>query len=172
MLFRSRAHVGEPICEISSAGRASVLHAECRQFDPVITHHTKYIMRELRKLAKLVESNSGSIQQDVAAAIPALYVVPSLTNGNPYHQYRMGLAFAAARANEQGLIPKVEKSSAYGENMVLVADTEEERRTLELAFKMMGVTDYKMLTPPTSDEAKDVDTKSPVAKFVPTKRPR
>ena len=129
-------------------------------------------MRELRKLAQLVEANSGSMQQDVAAAIPALYVVPSLTKGNPYYQYRVGLAFAAARANEQGLVPEVDKSSVYGENMVLVADTEEERRTLELAFKMMGVTDAKMITTSTSDEAKDVSKVSPVAKFVPTKRPR
>lgn len=128
-------------------------------------------MRELRKLAQLVEANSGSIQHDVAAAIPALYIVPQLQNQDAYKQYRMGVAFAAARAAEQGYIPNPNKSSEYGENMVLVADTEEERRTLELAFKMMGVTDYKMVTSSTSDEATDVHSKSPVAKFIQTKKP-
>lgn len=134
--------------------------------------HTKYFMRELRRLAQLVEANSGSIQNDVADAIPALYVVPQLQNQDAYKQYRMGVAFAAARAAEQGHIPDPTKESELGENMVLVADTEEERRTIELAFKMMGITDYRMVNTKDSIEANDVDKHSPVAKFVPTKRPR
>lgn len=129
-------------------------------------------MRELRKLAQLVEANTGSMQIDVADAIPALYTVPSLTNGNPYWQYRFGLMLAAARAADKGEVKEPDKQSTTGENMVLIADTEEERRTLELAFKMMGITDAKMITTADSLESKDVYKTSPVAKFVPTKKPR
>jgi len=132
--------------------------------------HTKYFMRELRKLAQLVESNTGSIQKNVADAIPSLIAVPELQNQDAYRQYRMGLALAAARAVENGDI-EFKNDSDWGENMLLVAQTEEGRRTIELALKLVGVRS-KTMTTATSDEMSDTQTSSPVAKFVPTKRPR
>jgi hypothetical protein len=127
-------------------------------------------MRELRKLAQLVESNTGSIQKNVADAIPSLIAVPELQNQDAYRQYRMGLALAAARAVENGDI-EFKNDSDWGENMLLVAQTEEGRRTIELALKLVGVRS-KTMTTATSDEMSDTQTSSPVAKFVPTKRPR
>lgn len=128
-------------------------------------------MRQLRKLAQLVEANSGSMQQDVANAIPALYAVPELQNQDAYKQYRMGLAIAAARAAEAGEI-EFKSDSDWGENMLLVAQTEEGARTIELALKLVGIHGAKLLTTKTSDEADGTHKVSPVAKFVPTKRPR
>ena len=111
------------------------------------------------------EDRVGSIQRDAADAIPALYIVPELQNQDIYKQYRMGVAFAAARAVDQGLIKAPYHASEYGENMVLVADTPEERETLEMAFKMMGITNYKMVTTEESLETNDVGKVSPVAKI-------
>lgn len=118
----------------------------------------------------MVEDKVGKIRSDVAAAVPAAYSVPQLTNQDPYMQYRMGIAVASARAAEQGLIGH-DKESAWGENFIMVAQTEEGKRTLELAMKMMGVTGKK-LTTPSSEETSDVNKSSPVAKFKPTKKTR
>lgn len=111
------------------------------------------------------------MQQDVANAIPSLYTVPELQNQDAYKQYRMGLAMAAARAVEAGEI-EYKSDSDWGENMLIVAQTEEGARTIELALKLIGIHSGKLLTTKTSTEPEDTQKSSPVAKFVPTKRPR
>lgn len=126
----------------------------------------------IKKWTKIVEESQGKLRADVANAIPTMFVVPSLSNQDPYKQYRLGLAIASARAKEQGLIDDTKKESAFSEYMTLIAQTEEAKRTLELAFKMMGVTDAKTINYPGSYEAPDVNTASPVAKFKPTKKSR
>lgn len=126
--------------------------------------------RNIRSWISIVEQKIGKIQPDVQSAIPSAFAVPQLTNQDPYKQYRMGMAVASARAVEQGLIHH-DQQSAWGENLIMVAQTEEGRRTLELAMKMMGVKG-KQLTSPPSEETTDVNTASPVAKFKPTKKSR
>ena len=126
--------------------------------------------RNIRSWISIVEQKIGKIHPDVQGAIPSAFAVPQLTNQDPYMQYRMGIAVASARATEQGLIPH-DQQSAWGENLIMVAQTEEGRRTLELAMKMMGV-NGKRLTSPPSEETSDVNTASPVAKFKPTKKSR
>ena len=124
----------------------------------------------IRSWISIVEQKIGKIHPDVQSAVPAAFAVPQMANQDPYMQYRMGIAVASARAVEQGLIP-YDQQSAWGENMIMVAQTEEGRRTLELAMKMMGVKG-KQLTSPPSEETKDVNTASPVAKFHPIKKSR
>lgn len=126
--------------------------------------------RELRRFAKLVEQH-GTLRDEVNNAVPNMISVPSLANQDPYKQYRMGVALAAARAADQGLIT-MDQQSAFGENMIMVAQTDEGARTIELALKMMGVTDAKQLSTVPSEESKTVNTVSPVAKFHPTKKSR
>ena len=126
--------------------------------------------RNIRSWIAIAEGNVGKIPADVQAAVPSAFAIPQLTNQDPYMQYRMGVAVASARAVEQGLV-KHDYQSAWGENLIMVAQTEEGRRTLELAMKMMGVKG-KQLTSPPSEETKDVNTASPVAKFKPTKKSR
>lgn len=126
--------------------------------------------RNIRSWISIAEGNIGKIAPDVEAAVPSAFAIPQLSNQDPYMQYRMGIAVASARAVEQGLV-KHDDQSAWGENLIMVAQTEEGRRTLELAMKMMGVKN-KQLTSPPSEETKDVNTASPVAKFKPTKKSR
>lgn len=124
--------------------------------------------RSIREWISIVEAKVGKLQPDVTAAVPAAYSIPQLTNQDPYKQYRMGIAVASARAAEQGLI-KHDEETAWGENFIMVAMTDEGKRTLELAMKMMGVKG-KQITSPPSEETSDVNTASPVAKFKPIKK--
>ena len=45
----------------------------------------------------LHEGRTGSLQDDIADALPATYVFPDLQNTDPYQQYRFGLAIAASK---------------------------------------------------------------------------
>lgn len=126
--------------------------------------------RNIRSWISIVEQKVGKIQPDVHSSIPSAFVIPQLTNQDAYKQYRMGMAVASARAVEQGLI-EYDRESIWGENLIMVAQTEEGKRTLELAMKMMGVTGRQVTSPP-SEETKDVNKTSPVAQFKPTKKSR
>lgn len=110
----------------------------------------------------LTEGGTGSLTPAVARAIPDVTVLPDLKNTDPYMQYRMGLALAAARANEAGEV-SFEETSAWGENMSVVSYTPEDQETLDLALKLMpGVNaDYRISTIK-SEEAPDVQKTSPM----------
>ena len=115
----------------------------------------------------LAESRTGSLQDDVAKAMPAAYTFPTLQNTDPYTQYRFGLAIAAARRqNDEDpyhINSPIEfaPTSAWGENLVVVTyEQDEDDRTLELAAKMMGVP-KRQISSTKSQETSDVNTKSP-----------
>jgi hypothetical protein len=115
----------------------------------------------------LSESRTGSLQDDVAKALPAAYVFPTLQNNNPYSQYRMGLAIATARRlndpDPYNIVKDREEfspESAWGENLIVVSYEEEDNRTLELAAKLMNVPKRK-ISSTRSQESSDVYTQSP-----------
>jgi hypothetical protein len=115
----------------------------------------------------LAESRTGSLQDDVAQAMPAAYTFPALQNTDPYQQYRFGLAIAAARRQNNpdpyNIEAKEEFSptSAWGENLVVVTyDQDQDSKTLALAAKMMGVSKHQ-ISSTKSQESSDVNTKSP-----------
>ena len=115
----------------------------------------------------LSESRTGSLQDDVADALPAAFVFPTLQNTDPYSQYRFGLAIAAARRqNDEDpyhINPKEEfaPTTAWGENLVVVTyEQDDDSRTLELAAKMMGVP-KRQISSTKSEETADVYKKSP-----------
>ena len=115
----------------------------------------------------LNESRTGSLQDDVADAMPAAFVFPTLQNTDPYSQYRFGLAIAAARRQNDidpyHINPKEEfaPKTAWGENLVVVTyEQDEDARTLELAAKMMGVS-KRQISSTKSQETPDVYTQSP-----------
>jgi hypothetical protein len=115
----------------------------------------------------LSESRTGSLQDDVAKAMPAAYVFPTLQNTDPYTQYRMGLAIATARRlndpDPYNIIKDREEfspESAWGENLIVVSYEEEDDRTLELAAKLMGVSKQR-ISSTHSEETSDVYTQSP-----------
>jgi hypothetical protein len=115
----------------------------------------------------LAESRVGSLQDDVAKALPAAYTFPTLQNTDPYSQYRFGLAVAAARRQNDldpyNINPKTEfaPTTAWGENLVVVTyEQDEDARTLELAAKMMGVP-KRRISSTKSQETADVYKTSP-----------
>jgi hypothetical protein len=116
----------------------------------------------------LNESGEGSLQSDVARALPAAFVLPGLPNQDPYYQYRMGMAVARARAEQQGLLPKANvEGSTFGENMLISTQCPEDEETIRLALKMMpGKSSSRQISTNKSQESETVNKVSPVCKFV------
>ena len=112
------------------------------------------------------ESRVGSLQDDVAKALPATYVIPKLPNQDPYKQLRFGVAIAAAkseehRGKEQGAFaPK----TAWGENEIIVSFDPSADEFIDKALEMVGMSprDKKLISTAKSEEGKHVDIKSPV----------
>lgn len=118
----------------------------------------------------IVEGRTGSIQDDVARALPATYTIPKLPNQDPYKQYRFGVAIAAAKGAkqraEEGDEPFSPKT-AWGENEIIVSYDPSIGEWLDDALKMVGLSpsDKKMISTRTSEEGADVDKRSPVTGF-------
>ena len=109
----------------------------------------------------LVEQNTGTLQPDVAAALPGVTALTQVLNTDPYKQYRMGLAIAGARAKAAGEIASVDQTSAWGENMIVVAYTPEDQETIELGLsEMPGENASRALNSPRSEEANTVSKQS------------
>ena len=115
------------------------------------------------------ESRVGSLQDDVADALPSTFVFPELENTDPYKQYRFGVAIAAAKRLSQEDPLNIENykdefapQSAWGENLVVVTyEQEQDTRILDLASKLMGVSKHQISTTK-SQETKHVYTRSPI----------
>jgi hypothetical protein len=114
------------------------------------------------------EARTGSIQDDVAKALPATYAIPELKNQDPYLQYRFGVAIAGAKGAKKRAednVPPFSKESPWGENEIVVSFDPSIDEWLNDALKMMGIKGKKRLSTPKSEEASDVFTKSPVQGF-------
>lgn len=115
------------------------------------------------------EARKGTIQDDVAAAIPTTFVIPALANQDPYKQYRFGMALANARAKEAKKAEgqsEFQAQSPWGENAVVVSYSNTTKDIIDDALKAVGLGpgDKKQITSAGSNETKDVDKASPVAK--------
>jgi len=113
------------------------------------------------------EARTGSLQDDVASALPATYVIPKLKNQDPYLQYRFGVALAAAKGAkdraEEGDQP-FEPKSAWGENEIIISYDPTVDSVIDDALRMVGLTpnDKQLISTPSSEEANDVPKNSPV----------
>ena len=122
----------------------------------------------------IVETREGSLQDDVAAAIPGAYVIPALQNQDPYKQYRFGMALAGARSakqrKEEGA-DKFQAASPWGENAIVISYSGTTPEIIDDALDSVGLgpSDKKQITSMGSNETKDVTTTSPVAKRKPNK---
>ena len=118
----------------------------------------------------VAEGRTGSIQDDVARALPATYTIPKLPNQDPYKQYRFGVAIAAAKGAkqraEEGDAPFAPKT-AWGENEIIVSYDPDIADWLDDALKLVGLSpsDKKLISTLTSEEGPDVDKRSPVTGF-------
>lgn len=109
------------------------------------------------------------MQDDVAEAIPAAFVIPALANQDPYKQYRFGVAIANARANkakDQENREKFQSSSPWGENAIVVSYSNTTKDIIDDALEGIGLSskDKKQITSQGSNETKDVAKASPVAR--------
>lgn len=107
-----------------------------------------------------------TLQADVAAALPAAYVIPALQNQDPYKQYRFGVAIAQAKGKTEGA-PEYNKESAWGENQVVVSYDDNAEKWIDAALKEIGLgpSDKKRISTPRSEETSSVNKVSPIAQW-------
>jgi hypothetical protein len=101
------------------------------------------------------------VRDRAADPLPGVYVQRQLRNTDTYMQYRMGLALAAARADQAGEV-KFSQESSWAENFINVMWSPEDEETIMLASKLMGVTPTA-ITDKKSREPKTTHSTSPVA---------
>ena len=123
----------------------------------------------MRAYEFITEGRTGSLAPDVAEALPATYVIPELPNQDPYLQYRFGVAMASAKgAGERSKdgIPPFSKSSAWGENQIVIGYMDPKTgEYIDDALAQMGLHGKKLISTPTSEEAKDIVKTSPLTAF-------
>lgn len=95
-------------------------------------------------------------------ALPGVFVQRQLRNTDPYMQYRYGIATAAARADDAGLVD-FEQETPWAENLVQVMYVPEDEETIKIASKLMGVTPTR-ITNNKSIEVPSTNTVSPIAR--------
>ena len=119
----------------------------------------------------VTEGRTGSITQDVGRALPGAFKIPALKNQDPYLQYRFGVAIAgakgAAQRRKDGVPPFDGKSSEFGENEIVVSYDPHVIDYIHDALRAMGMpaSDAVQIGTMASEEATDVDTRSPVKGF-------
>lgn len=121
-----------------------------------------------KKDQTIYESRTGSIAQDVADALPAVYAIPELPNQDPYLQYRFGVAMAGAKGRaqrEKDGVPQFHERSAWGENMIIVGYDPDIDKYIDDALNQMGLKGKRLISTKKSEEAPDVGKVSPVPTF-------
>lgn len=118
---------------------------------------------------RVYEIITEAMQDDVARALPATFAIPKLQNQDAYHQYRFGMALAAARgaAKRQEEIDHMNMAeSPWGENQIVVTYDETDAQFIDDALQSIGMSssDKKLISTPKSQEPKKINTTSPVAK--------
>ena len=81
-------------------------------------------MRAREFIVEVATGRTGSLQQDIALALPGAWKIPALKNQDPYLQYRFGVAIAGAKGAEQRAkdgVPKFEEDNIFGENEFVVS---------------------------------------------------
>lgn len=121
-------------------------------------------MRAKEFITEQTTGREGSLIDDVAAALPATFVIPSLQNQDPYLQYRFGIALAKAKGSITHDIPAFSPKSAWGENAIVVAYDNESELMIDQALKDVNAGSKKLISTPKSQETETVNKTSPVAK--------
>lgn len=114
------------------------------------------------------EGRTGTLQPDVAAALPATYALPELPNQDPYLQYRFGVAIAGAKGakkRQEDNVTPYAKESAWGENQIVVSFDPNIEEYIDDALKQMGLHGKRLISTINSEETSDVQNKSPMNSF-------
>ena len=127
-------------------------------------------MRAREFMVEVAMGRTGSLQQDVALALPGAWKIPALKNQDPYLQYRFGVAIAGAKGAKQRAqdgVPPFEQDNIFGENEFVVSYDPHTGEYIRDALQAMGMSpsDAIQVATMASEEMPDVDTRSPVAGF-------
>ena len=114
-------------------------------------------------------SSDEQLSGTIARALPATYSIPKLPNSDFYKQYRFGVAIAGARSAKQRKDEpqsSMAPASIWGESEIVIAYGMDPN-VIDDALKTIGLTpsDKKLISTEKSEEATDIDTKSPVSSF-------
>lgn len=113
---------------------------------------------------------TSEIDPSVVAALPATYSIPKLQNNDPYHQYRFGVAIAAAKGRTQRAkdgVTQYYAESPWGENEVIVSYDPHIAEWIDDALVEIGLSpsDKKLITSMKSQETSTVVKTSPIQGF-------
>ena len=127
-------------------------------------------MRAREFIVEVAMGRTGSLQQDIALALPGAWKIPALKNQDPYLQYRFGVAIAGAKGAAQRAkdgVPKFEEDNIFGENEFVVSYDPHTIDYIRDALKAMGLppSDAIQVANLKSEEMPDVDKVSPVKGF-------
>jgi len=127
-------------------------------------------MRAREFIVEVAMGRTGSLQQDVALALPGAWKIPALKNQDPYLQYRFGVAIAGAKGAKQRAqdgVPPFEQDNIFGENEFVVSYDPHTGEYIRDALQAMGMSpsDAIQVATMASEEMPDVDTRSPVTGF-------
>ena len=127
-------------------------------------------MRAREFIVEVAMGRTGSLQQDIALALPGAWKIPALKNQDPYLQYRFGVAIAGAKGAAQRAkdgVPKFEEDNIFGENEFVVSYDPHTIDYIRDALKAMGLppSDAIQVANLKSEEMPDVETASPVKSF-------
>lgn len=117
------------------------------------------------------EGRTGTITRDVGLALPGAFKIPALQNQDPYKQYRFGVAIAgakgAAQRKKDGVPPFDGPESVFGEDMIVVSYDPHVKQYIDDALHSMNLpsSDAVRIGTQASEEAPDVDTRSPINSF-------
>jgi len=119
--------------------------------------------------------HTGSLQQDIALALPGAWKIPALKNQDPYLQYRFGVAIAGAKgakARREDGVPPFEQDKVFGENEFVVSYDPHTGEYIRDALQSMGLpgSDAIQIATMASQEMPDVVKSSPLNGFKGYKR--
>jgi len=127
-------------------------------------------MRAREFICEDAYGRTGSIAPDVALALPGAWKIPKLQNNDPYHQYRFGVAIAGAKGalhRAADNVPLYSGESVFGENEIVISYDPNVGDYIKDALVTMGMSasDAVQIANNKSEEAPDVDKRSPVTGF-------
>jgi hypothetical protein len=132
-------------------------------------------MRAKEFIVEVNLGRTGSLQQDIALALPGAWKIPELKNQDPYLQYRFGVAIAGAKGAAQRKkdgVPDFEEDKIFGENEFVVSYDPHTIEYIRDALVSMGLkgSDAIQIATMKSEEMPDVVKVSPVQGFAGYKR--
>jgi hypothetical protein len=127
-------------------------------------------MRAREFIVEVDLGRTGSLQQDIALALPGAWKIPALKNQDPYLQYRFGVAIAGAKGAAQRKkdgVPKFEPDVVFGENEFVVSYDPHTIEYIRDALVAMGLkaSDAIPVATMSSEEMPDVVKTSPIVAF-------